>query len=686
MRGAIAGDLRWRRAACLALSAAVGASAWVMGGSAGLGYLLAYTLVSLPGWPLGFRLLGWNAAGLVAGATLGYALSCLLVWLCAAAGATGAGALVLVWAGAGAAIWLPARRARGPLVDLAWSRRDTTALVVVLLLAPALFWFPYRNLGARDAAGERHYRAYFTADFLWHMALTAELAKFERPPANPYMGDQPVHYYWTYFLVPAAVSARGPSLLRDVETALKVNAFASSLLFLGMLLVATRAAVPHTRAAAAAAALAAVAASAEGFYALYDTYARGRPLAALADLNVDAVTAWWFGGLRIDGIPRGLWYTPQHSMACALGLIALPVAGLSGWSAPVRTVLMAGVALAFATAFNPLLGGTLSLIYGLVVLADLVWRRLAVSRIAVHALAAGAVAAAIVWSLGNEMVEGAGAALRIGWQGFARQSPLLTLLLSLGPLLVPGLAGLALIRKPPRRLWPAIVGVLAGLGLLYFVSLAVEGSYVGFRAGQVLQVSLAPLVALCLSELKVRGAAGRLATRLTAGAVLALGLPTTIIDTFNAQDIGNRRMGPGFRWTVSVTPQEQDAFEWIKRATPADAVVQMDPIARGRETWTQIPTFAARRMHAGLPISLLNAPEYERRSRAVRETIYATADVRQAWDAAVRMDIDYIYLDRVERGSLPPDALAKFDVDPLLFRRVFVNEEAAVYAVVRPTG
>src|SRR3972149_4732458 len=111
MPDASAGDLRWRRAACLVLPAAVGTAAWVMGGSAGLGYLLAYALGSLPGWPLGFRLLGWTAAGLVAGATLGYALSCLLVWLCATAGATGAGAMVFVWAGAGAATWLPARRA-----------------------------------------------------------------------------------------------------------------------------------------------------------------------------------------------------------------------------------------------------------------------------------------------------------------------------------------------------------------------------------------------------------------------------------------------------------------------------------------------------------------------------------------------------------------------------------------------
>jgi hypothetical protein len=53
--------------------------------------------------------------------------------------------------------------------------------VLLLLLVPAVFAFPYKNLGARDAEGNRFYRAYFTADFIWHMALTAELTKYSMP-------------------------------------------------------------------------------------------------------------------------------------------------------------------------------------------------------------------------------------------------------------------------------------------------------------------------------------------------------------------------------------------------------------------------------------------------------------------------------------------------------------------------
>ena len=49
-------------------------------------------------------------------------------------------------------------------------------------------------------------------------------------------------------------------------------------------------------------------------------------------MNIDAMTAWVFGGLRVDNMPRSLWYTPQHTTAVALGLVGwldrdLPAAG-----------------------------------------------------------------------------------------------------------------------------------------------------------------------------------------------------------------------------------------------------------------------------------------------------------------------------------------------------------------------
>jgi uncharacterized membrane protein len=140
-------------------------------------------------------------------------------------------------------------------------------------------------------------------------------------------------------------------------------------------------------------------------------------------------------------------------------------------------------------------------------------------------------------------------------------------------------------------------------------------------------------------------------------------------------------MGAGFRWTVVVSPDQRRAFDWIRQTTPPGAIVQMDPNARGRETWTNIPTFAARRMAAGLPISLLRKPLYVERSDRVRQ-LYATGDAEEASRLATSLGIDFIYADSIERREYRA-GLAKFDQHPALFERVFQSGEASIYRIAR---
>jgi hypothetical protein len=218
----------------------------------------------------------------------------------------------------------------------------------------------------------------------------------------------------------------------------------------------------------------------------------------------------------------------------------------------------------------------------------------------------------------------------------------------------------------------AVAGILAGLFLLYFVRIS-EASWVGFRAGQLLLVSIPILLARTLDRIGPRGAAA------LAVVMLAVGLPTTLIDTWNAQDIWNRRPGPGFRWTLRVTPAQQEAFRWIRANTPDDAVVQMEPMLRGREHWSLIPTFAGRRMAAGLPISLLPLPEYEERSAQVRQ-LFATPDPAEAAAIAYRMRIDYLYVD-LEDIAAYGEGVAKFGSNPDRFERVFSNTDVRIYRI-----
>jgi hypothetical protein len=159
---------------------------------------------------------------------------------------------------------------------------------------------------------------------------------------------------------------------------------------------------------------------------------------------------------------------------------------------------------------------------------------------------------------------------------------------------------------------------------------------------------------------------------------LLAGLPTTAIDEYNARDIHNTSMGPGFPWTIVISPRQEHAFAWIRENTPPDAVVQMEPNIRGRATWSLIPSFAQRRMTAGLPISLMDVPEFHDRSNRVR-AIYQSPSAAEALQIARSLRIDYLYLDEVERAAYP--GATKFDASPGQFERVFNEGDVSVYRV-----
>jgi hypothetical protein len=672
-------------ASCLAV--AVVGLAWTLGGPGGLLYLALYVLATLPGWPIGWALFGRrHAAGWVSGALLGYAFTAWIVWALWSAGLSRSWHLAAAWLAVAAAVWIVAGRARTPLAALpSWRRQDTAGLLLLLVLVPVLLLRPYQRIGEPDTDGARRYRAYFTADFLWHVALTNELTRTSLPPHNPYLADEPLHYYWTYFLVPSAAIVGAPAVAGDDPAPwLKVNATGAGLLFVAVIAVFAWSAAPGAFWPFAATALAVLAASAEGSYLLWRYWTEGRPLDALRDFNVDAATMWLFRGLTIDGLPRSLWYTPQHAGACALGLVALLVAG----AGPLRvsSALLAGLALGAAVTFSPFLGGLFAVAYGLSAAALALRRpREWFGQTAVAALAALPVALSIAAALGAGMVEGAGDALHVGWIGHARRAPIITLVLALGPLLVAALAGWAACRSLRRAAIVATVGCGLGVFTFYLLSLPERDPiWVGWRAGQLLLVTLPAVAAHGLSQAWTRSRR----RACVAGAVallFAAGLPTTLLDARNAQDVDNNRPGPGFRWTIPIPREEAAAFRWVRQFTSREAVVQPDPVARGRDTWTHVPTFAARRMFAGQPISLLRGPEYDARSNAAHE-IFATTDAIRAARLATDAAIDYLWIGDAERASHPAAALAKFEEHPELFAPVFRNEAVAIYAPHRQPG
>ena len=654
---------------------------WRLGqGPAGLIYLALIVLWVLPGLPIAAFVFGArHPATWIAGAAIGYPLTALLLWLPIGLGTPGPLGFGFAWVGGTAALWIalwPRRRAR---VDLpAWSRRDTVALGLVLLLVPTLVCRPFSRLGEQTSDGSRWYRAYFTADFLWHMALTAELEKFDQSPRDPYLSREPLRYYWLHFVPPSVAGAMLTGIVPERIGRLTINQVGTGLIvFAALFLFVWTTCGGRAAPAGIASALAVVASSAEGLYLIQLHLRNGVPMAAVREINVDAVTSWYFGAITIDGLQRALMYNPHHSMSCAAGLIALTVASAAGSRLPVGVALTAGSALALAFMTSPFPGAVLALIFGLAAGADLLmgpsgsWRRALVLSAGALPLAAG-----VLWSVANLAFEGAGGDLQFGLYRRAAQAPLAVLTLAAGPLLVPAIVGLAVGWRFRRPVRPAVFGSVVALLLMFFVSLRSVDIWIGWRAGQILLLTAPALGALGLEMLFRRRRTLALVFVLL---VAAAGTPTTVLDIINAQDVENRAMGPGFPWTVEVTADEQEALDWIRRQTPKTAIVQMEPTVRGRATWTLIPSFAERRMAAGLPISLLDRPEYRLESERVHE-LYATPDPKDALAIARTLGIDYIYADRVEREHFPA-AEEKLDRRPDLFMPVFANREVRIYFV-----
>ncbi len=670
------------RAAAIAAVAATLMVAAIIGGMVGLAYLVVYAAATLPGWPIGFALFGKDhPAGWIAGAVIGYGITAVALWIPIAAHVAGPAAFLAAWGICTGASWWLIRWNRPPAVGLPpWTTGAAVALCAIVMLVPLLVATPFNRIGESDGQGNRRYRAYFTADFVWHEALTAELARFSSPPRNPYLGGRSLDYYWAYFLLPAAVTGAGPAHTSSppIEIYLGINSLGTGVLFVALLYLSAWSAAPRAIAAGTATGLVLLAASAEGLYAAIDLIRRGRPLDHLRYLNIDAVTSWRFEGLTIDGLPRSIWYNPHHSLACAAGLIALIIAGRVSRPIPPAASAGVGLSLGLALILSPFPGGAMTLIYAIVTFCAIASAPRTLLRAVVdHMPAAVLIVAALGWCVVNDTFEGANDALEFGLSSRAGRSPAIFLGLALGPILLLVAIGwvVAAARRFPQSIRPAAIGIAVALGLLFFVTLTVEPIWIGWRAGQILLVTCPALIALALA--RMHDTAGRPLTAVVVVMCGAIGLPTTLIDYYNAQDVTNEEMANGFHWTVVLSPGEQEALRWIELNTPADSLVQMSLEPRGRETWSLIPSFARRRMAAGLPISLLRTGEYEDRANRA-DALFSAGNAVKASVVARSLRVDYVYVGRAEREAFG-DAVDAFDERPDLFAKVFENDEASVY-------
>ena len=668
-------------AAALVLSAAIAAAVLAIAPWLMAGWLVGGTVAFMLPGALVARVLyreepGAQIAALLIGGVWGYAISSLaLLALWAVGFRSGA---ILIAAPAVALLAAPVvRPLRGRFQLPRFSRGDLLACLLLLLIVPLVVGRPFARVGA-DLPDGRAYRAYFTADFVWRMAVVAEVSKGDVPPRNQFRAGEPLRYYWLPHLLPAVQHRVAPEGAR-LEQVLLINSLVLDLVFVAFLYALARQLVSSPAAAALGCAAAILFTSFEGAERIWTFWQQGNSLDGLRYINIDAVTRWYYNSLPVDGLHRLLLYQPHHAMGYAAGVTALLCAAQARDPGNPAVVLWLGFLLACSmllSSFGALMITVMTAVYLTLRLAA--GRRL-LAIVPLAFVGAAPLAAGTALALWLQYVDRSETLIVFGLNQAAANRLWQSLTLSFGPVLPLALIGLAI------GLWrrasdAAVFAVIVGVSCVFYFYVDVvdhQGVYVGWRAGHFTFIACAGLVGYALERLWRQGPWTRRTSAVVLAGLALAAAPTTVIDLYNTQDVTNRALGPGFRWTLVLSPDELEALDWIRRYTPPDALVQVEPVARSTFSWAYIPAFAERRMAAGLPISMVPLREYEAASERVRQ-VYAASDAATAHQRGRALGIGYLVVGPPEREA-HPDFEKMLDKDPFHFRPVVRNGTMSIY-------
>lgn len=610
------------------------------------------------------------------GPLVGQALGCFVLTLLWVAGARGPWLLIAAPLVVAALAW-PAAQLRGRWRLPKTEPGDAIALALLLVIVSLVVGWPFAHVGEITPDGQS-YRAYFTADYVWRRAVVIELAKGAAMPVNPYFAGDVLHYYWMPHTLTAVQYqfARGWASLDEL---LLMRSIAIDLFFVAFLYGMARLFRVRPWAAAAGAAFVILSTSFEGLYALFDFSSRDVPIAEVKNLNIDAISRWYFQGIPIDGLQRLLFYQPHHIVGYTIGLTGL--LGLAVRTRPVDAAAFAvsGVCLALSIAISSFAGLMVTVAAMLYEFAGVIRAR-DVRRGVIHAIAAAiplAVAVGPVYGLGY--VDRSGEVIELVVNRVAvHRLPWVTLL-SFGPVLVVAIMAIPALLAERRGL--AILGALAAACVFFYFFVNVrdhQDVYVGWRVGHFLFISMAVVVAVLLERINGSSPATQPIQWALVVIALVAGLPTTIIDIYNTQDITNHNQAPGFHWTLVLRPDEREAFDWIQRHTRPDALFQVDALARDSETWAYLPAFAERRMAIGLPISMVPLAKYQQGSEAIRAMFDESP--LAAYERAIRTRVNYVLIGPPERES-HPGVEERFNSIPNQMPRAFKNGTISIYEV-----
>jgi hypothetical protein len=526
----------------------------------------------------------------------------------------------------------------------------------VVLLILLTTYLPFAHVGKPQPEGLA-YRAYFSSDYLKHFSVVEAINKGKLPPVNPYFEGENFHYYWVVYAAPAFLAKLGGS----VPQALFSWSFAVNFLFLGALLLVIQKICVRCRISAYFLTAASLTVSLEGLYFFIQKCGFDFPkfLTLGSDYNIDALTRWLWNLPQIDTLLRSMLYTPQHLMGISLLLVFFLILFLD-----LNKPLLLSSILTMTLTASFFVGSILLLAWVVYFLVHEFRLLLSHKKSFFSIIKSGAayfllplLALALFRVL--QMTE-LGWRSRFFFQKLSLWQIAVLLFLNLGPLLLTGLAGGALVRFP-LRVFHLTLFLLALLTTL-FVRIRGFENDLSLKLGLVLIVQAVVFTAVLFEKFKLRSVIVALLLML----LILPGTMTLVLDVRNSADVTNRR------YTFYLPEQERSVIDWIRQNVRADAVVQTFPPAR---EWNVsiIPPFAGRNMFVGDRmhgrIFQVDEVKYNQRLEVLARYL---RDLPAARPELKRMGIDYVFWGKPE--------LQYFGYYPAL-KKAFSLGDAVLYSL-----
>jgi hypothetical protein len=528
------------------------------------------------------------------------------------------------------------------------------ALNGAVLLAMA---FPFWGVGHFTEKGYV-FVPHFNWDFFNHITHTAELSR-SIPPKNPYFAGQTLHYYWFYYLWPAAlVNASGVA----AKEALVLTYPAAVFLFIGALSCLLRL---YTTASSSRHLAVFLGLFASSYIGVLYVVSKGSKY-AFAQIN--KITDMSHYSFLSHSWFRDFLYEPCSLCALTILVFILYLDKMAQNEVDGGVVVGRESRLARSLVIGLLLG-LLPVCDLFVAMIGVLWYS------ATHALrflrggerrldlwASFFIASLVVsCAFGLQLFPTRSGALRVGINPVAKFGPVY-LLIELGPLFVFGSVGLYLSLRYGRitSLRSVVLLLLVALILGFTATVADEPYVVLRKAIKVVQVPLLVFASVaCSSYLSLPP---RHWLRLAGLPVILCGVLTLFTDIHQYLDLFTKRTTDKTTW---ISPSKWRALHWIRDNTPREAYVQLlDEVRPGRglefgnfEVDICLTALAERRTLFGnykLPVQLhVPAGIYQNR-RKLLEGVFVSKDPHHLEYHLSQLPEHYILFDRKAPGPVGP--------------------------------